>query len=235
MKKEGNVLLTLSGKGQTANTINALLVQLEISLSEDRSSIAIDHFQYDTLSSGEEHDTLILPRPGKLRSDTKPFFSGDGVLAIPHAEPQILNVASPLVAPILKAPPTAYQYNPKDESNGLEKVTTTGSQLALVSAFQAHNSARLTVLGSVESLEDKWFSASVKRPSDKKELKTVNREFAQQLSAWTFNELGVLKVNKIEHYLADEPEIVNPSMYRIKKDIVRQAQPNPRQEGQQNN
>jgi oligosaccharyltransferase complex subunit beta len=33
------------------------------------------------------------------------------------------------------------------------------------------------VLGSVESLEDKWFSASVKTPSGKK-TSTVNREFA---------------------------------------------------------
>jgi oligosaccharyltransferase complex subunit beta len=89
--------------------------------------------------------------------------------------------------------------------------------------MQARNSARFTVLGSVEALEDEWFSASVKAPGGKK-TPTVNREFAKQLTAWTFKETGVLKVEKIEHHLATEGEVtaedLNPKIYRIKNETV---------------
>lgn len=107
----------------------------------------------------------------------------------------------------------------------MEDTFATGTQLALVSAMQARNSARFTVLGSVESLENKWFSATVKGPDDEKETTTVNRQFAEQLTAWTFKETGVLKVGRIEHYLSDKDGApvgdLNPKIYRIKNNIVR--------------
>lgn len=184
----------------------------------------VDHFDYDTLSATDKHDVLLLPRPGPIRNDTKAYFSGEGVLAIPRAAPQTLGTESALIAPILRAPATAYSYNPKESLGSVEDVTATGSQLAIVSAMQARNSARFTVLGSVESLQDKWFSATVKKPGDDgKGSKTVNREFAKQLTCWTFHEAGVLKVGKIEHYLAENegsPAEVNPKIYRVKNDIV---------------
>jgi oligosaccharyltransferase complex subunit beta len=184
----------------------------------------VDHFNYDILSAAEKHDVLLLPRPEPLRPDVKSFFSGEGVLALPRPAGQTLANSSPLLAPILKAPETAYAYNPKEDAVTVDESFATGSQLALVSTLQARNSARFTVLGSSESLEDKWFSASVKGPDDKKQVPTANRDFAKQLSAWTFKELGVLQVGKIEHFLSDkdgniEGE-VNPKIYRIKNDIV---------------
>lgn len=90
--------------------------------------------------------------------------------------------------------------------------------------MQARNSARFTLLGSVESLQDQWFSATVKAPGDGKQMKTVNQEFAKQLTAWTFKETGVLKVEKIEHHLAEDgeitPEKLNPKIYRVKNETV---------------
>ncbi|KAL2220122.1 Dolichyl-diphosphooligosaccharide--protein glycosyltransferase subunit WBP1 [Thermoascus aurantiacus ATCC 26904] len=223
MNKEGNVLLALSGKSSTPSALSSLLLELDIHLSTDRSSVVVDHFKYDTLSASEKHDVLLLQRPGALRPDTKSFFSGEGVLAIPRAAPQTLGSASPLLVPILRAPETAYSYNPK-ESDSVEDTFATGTQLALVSAMQARNSARFTVLGSVESLENKWFSATVKGPDDEKETTTVNRQFAEQLTAWTFKETGVLKVGRIEHYLSDKDGApvgdLNPKIYRIKNNIT---------------
>lgn len=224
MNKDGNVLLALSGKTTTPSAISSLLLEFDLHLSNDRSSIVLDHFNYDTVSASEKHDVLLLQRPGQLRPDTKAFFDGEGVLALPRAIPQTLGDSSNIVTPILRAPVTSYSYNPKEESFTPEDVSATGSQLALVSAMQARNSARFAVLGSVESLEDKWFSASVKAPKDKKEAKTANQEFAKQLTSWTFKETGVLKVGKIEHHLAEEGEItseqLNPSLYRIKNETV---------------
>jgi oligosaccharyltransferase complex subunit beta len=226
----GNVLLGLSADSSTPSSISSLLLELDINLSPDRNSVVVDHFNYDTASAAEKHDVLLVPRPGPLRPDVKNFLGGDGVLALPKTVGQSLGSASPLLVPILKAPVTAYSYNPKEEGESVEDLFATGSQLMLISAMQARNSARFTVLGSLEMLEDKWFDASVKG-SDGKSTKTVNREFAKQLSAWTFKEVGVLKVGKISHYeITDASKkgenstqvgFQNPGIYRIKNDVVR--------------
>lgn len=101
-----------------------------------------------------------------------------------------------------------------------------GEQLALVSAFQARNSARVALVGSAEMLQDKWFDAEVTKAggsSSSKAAKTFNREFAKRLSGWTFNEIGVLRVNWIEHHLEEAgaaANVSNPKIYRIKNDVV---------------
>jgi oligosaccharyltransferase complex subunit beta len=224
--KGGNVLLALSGKSPTPSAIINLLLELDINLPPDRSSVVVDHFNYDTASATEYHDVLLIPRPAPLRRDVRSFFSGDGILAVPRAVAQSLGTASPLIAPILRAPETAYSIAVKDDAySGVEDFFVTGTQLALVSALQARNSARFAVLGSAEILQDKWFSASVKMPNDRKQSTTANREFSKQLSAWTFQEIGVLKAVKIEHYLSDMDGApvgdMNPKAYRIKNDVVR--------------
>lgn len=170
-----------------------------------------------------------MQSPKALRPGTKNFFSGEGPIAVPRAVGQVLGNESPLVAPILRAPSTAYSYNPKDESEGLEELFASGEQLALVSALQARNSARFTVLGSVEMLENTWFDAKVKDGGDS--VATRNRAFAKQLTEWTFKEVGVLKVGRMFDYL-DEGAVkgnasdvshsaINPKIYRIKNDVVR--------------
>ncbi|KAL4904503.1 hypothetical protein BDW74DRAFT_154006 [Aspergillus multicolor] len=221
LNSDGNILLALSGKSTTPSAISSLLLEFDLHLSTDRSSIAVDHFNYDTLSASEKHDVLLLERPGKVRPDNKAFFLGEGVIAVPNASPHTLGDNS-LLAPILRAPTTAYSYNLKEDAGAVEDVFATGSQLALASAMQARNSARFTLLGSVETLQDKWFSASVKAPGGE-EVETANREFAKQLTGWTFKETGVLKVGKIEHHLAKDDltsEDLNPSIYRIKNETV---------------
>ena len=165
------------------------------------------------------------------------FFGGDGTIAFPRTVAQELGANSPLLASVLKAPRTAYTYNPKDEdpSSG-EDPFGVGTQISLVSTVQARNSARFTVLGSLESLENKWFDAKVRSPNVKSSsVKTANREFAKQLTSWTFHEIGVLKVGRVEHYLSEihldeeghghnssvqQKGDLNPQIYRVKNDVV---------------
>ncbi|KAJ5786172.1 uncharacterized protein N7503_011384 [Penicillium pulvis] len=223
MNQDGNIILALSGKASTSSAISSLLLEVDIHLSNDRSAVVIDHFNYDTISAAEKHDVLLLERPGPLRPDVKAFFDGEGVLALPHVAPQTLGSNSQLISPILRAPATAYAYNPKEEMPSPDDIEATGSQLNVVSAVQALNSARFVVLGSVEALEDQWFSGSVKAPNGKK-VPTVNREFAKQLTGWAFKETGILKVGKIEHHLATDGEVavedMNPKIYRVKNETV---------------
>lgn len=227
-----NILLALSSEYAVPSAISSLLLEMDISLPADRTSVVVDHFNHDTKSAADKHDVLLLPAP-VLKQNVKNFFGVDGLIAYPHAVGQVLGNASPLLSSVVKAPGTAYVYNPKDDNEGQpEDLFATGSQINLVSAFQARNSARLTVLGSAEALEDKWFDASVELPgAGKKSEKSSNRVFAEKLSAWTFKELGVLKVGTIKHYLnegsqknrANTSEVadldMNPTIYRIKSDL----------------
>ncbi|KKY16026.1 putative dolichyl-di-phosphooligosaccharide-protein glycotransferase [Phaeomoniella chlamydospora] len=222
----GNVVLALSASSSTPSAITSLLLELDIHTAPDRNSVVVDHFNYDATSASDNHDVLLVSRPNALRPDVKNFFGGSGVLALPHTVGQTLGNTSPLLAPILTAPETAYTYNPKEDAESGEDLFATGKQLSLVSAMQARNSARFTVLGSFEMLQDRWFDASVKGPAGNR-IKTVNREFAQQLTGWTFKETGVLKVGSINHYLTSDAvqntsavDLLNPDIYRIKNDVT---------------
>jgi oligosaccharyltransferase complex subunit beta len=186
----------------------------------------VDHFDYDASSAADMHDVLLLPPPTRIRPDLKDFFGAgagkDEVLVFPRGVGASLG-ASELLAPILRAPLTAYSYNPKEQADVVDDLFAAGEQLALVSAFQARNSARLTLVGSAEMLQDKWFDASeVSKADGKKVAGTFNREFAKRVSGWTFNEIGVLRVNWIEHHLeeAGATNESNPTIYRIKNDVV---------------
>jgi oligosaccharyltransferase complex subunit beta len=228
--KDGNILLGLSATQPTPSNLVSLFLELDIHLPPDRNALVVDHFNYDAASAAEKHDVLLVSPPKNIRPDVKNFFDVTGPIAVPRAVGQILGNGSPLLAPILRAPSTAYSYNPKEEADSIEDLFATGEQLSLITAMQGRNSARFTVVGSSEMLENTWFNAKVK--GNNKDTKTANREFAKRLSGWTFKELGVLKVGKLIHYL-NEGAAKNkfnasmlsvpdhsPGLYRIKNDVV---------------
>ena len=231
INNNGNILLTLSANSPTPAAISSLLLELDIQLPPDRNSLVIDHFNYDTSSASEKHDVLLLPQPSPQRSDVRTFFAGDGVIAFPRPVAQELGNVSPLLAPILRAKSTAYSYSPKDEAEYVDDPFVVGEQISLVSSMQARNSARFTVFGSAEALENKWFDAKVTAVGGKYS-KTANRAFAEQVSAWTFKEIGVLKVGNVEHHLSSisgeahgndsvsQLGYLNPTIYRVKNDVV---------------
>lgn len=193
-----------------------------------------DHFNYDSISTADKHDVVLVPRPDSIRPDVKNFFKGDGmggeVIAFPRGIGQTLGNASPLLTPILRAPRTAYSYNPKDDVESVEDPFAVGQQLSLITTMQARNSARFTVIGSAEILENAWFDAKVKRSvgfagagKDAKPTMTSNQAFVKEVTGWTFNEIGVLKVGKIEHHLNEggvQSNVTNPKIYRVKNDVV---------------
>ncbi|KAF2398011.1 Dolichyl-diphosphooligosaccharide-protein glycosyltransferase 48kDa subunit [Trichodelitschia bisporula] len=228
LKAEGNILLALSANTPTPSGVVSLLLELDIHLPSDRNALVVDHFNYDGVSAAEKHDILLVSPPKAIRPDVKNYFAGSSPIAVPRAVPQTLCATSPLLAPVLRAPGTAYSYNPKDEAESVEDLFATGQQIALVSALQARNSARISVLGSNEMLQNEWFDAKVKLGG--KDATTGNKLFSKQISEWTFKELGVLKVGKFQHHLdegksksneSDYPiSELNPAIYRIKNDVT---------------
>ncbi|KAL8834262.1 MAG: hypothetical protein Q9176_007588 [Flavoplaca citrina] len=231
IKNNGNILLTLTAESPVPSAISALLLELDVHLSPDRTSLVVDHFNYDTISAGEKHDVLLMEKPSALRSDVKNFFGGGGLIALPRAIAQELGSSSQLLTPILRAPETAYSYNPKEEAENVAEPFAVASQISLVSSMQARNSARFTILGSAEALEDAWFDRTVQGPAGKA-VKSSNRAFAKSLTGWTFMETGVLKVGKVEHHLSiisddksgndsvAQSGYLNPTIYRIKNDVT---------------
>ncbi|TDZ61738.1 Dolichyl-diphosphooligosaccharide--protein glycosyltransferase subunit wbp1 [Colletotrichum trifolii] len=218
----GNILLTLSSNSTVPTSIVSLLAEIDIALPADRTGLVVDHFNYDTLSAPEKHDVLALPTPKQLRSGLKTYFSQDGeVIAFPNAVPHVLG-SGQLLTPILRAPKTAYSYNPKEQAEVVDPADlfAAGEQVGLISTFQARNSARFTVVGSADLLSDKWFDAKIKPSSTAKEVKTWNREFAKRVAGWTFHELGVLRVNNIEHHLNEAANDTNPEIYRVKNEVT---------------
>ncbi|KAL2269601.1 hypothetical protein VTJ83DRAFT_1785 [Remersonia thermophila] len=229
LNAQGNILVTLHSNVAAPTSLAALLAELDIQLPADRAGLVVDHFHHAAdNSSASAHDVLLLPPPKPVRSDVKDFFSAgagpDDVLAFPRGMGATLG-ASALLNPIVRAPATAYSYNPKEQVGALtaDDVFAAGTQLSLVSAFQARNSARLALVGAAEMLQDAWFDAEVTAAAGGSKKKTLNREFAKRLSGWTFQELGVLRTNWIEHRL-DEPgdarsNETNPNIYRIKNNV----------------
>ncbi|RYP75223.1 hypothetical protein DL771_002548 [Monosporascus sp. 5C6A] len=222
---KGNILLALSASTPVPTSIVSLLLELDIHLPQDRTGLVVDHFNYDVNSAADKHDVLVLPPPGPLRPGVKDFFSpatpnGERI-AFPNGVGQTLGQGA-LLAPILRAPSTAYSYNPKEQGEVVDDLFAAGAQLSLVTTMQGRNSARFTVVGSADMLSDKWFDAEVKRVGEKTGVKTVNREFAKAVSGWTFGEIGVLRVNWIEHHLHEEgmSNASNPKIYRIKNDVT---------------
>lgn len=203
----------------------------------------VDHFHYDELSASEKHDVLVVPRPPALREDVKNYFNGEGleneVIAFPRTVGHVLGNDSPLLAPVIGAPDTAYIYSPQDDAETIEELFATGQQISLVSTLQARNSARFVILGSTEMLEDTWFDGQV-RPSinvnDKgknaKKQPTANRKIAKEISAWAFKEIGVLKVGRVAHHSAASDgkssgnntllagAELSQNIYRVKSDVV---------------
>ncbi|KAK4216598.1 Dolichyl-diphosphooligosaccharide--protein glycosyltransferase subunit wbp1 [Rhypophila decipiens] len=224
LNSKGNILLTLSSETTAPTAIVSLLDQLEIQLPADRTGLVVDHFNYDSANAAEKHDVLLLPTPKSIRPDVKNYFGAgaakDEVLAFPRGVAAALGPGE-LLSPILRAPSTAYIYNPKEQGEVVDDLFGAGEQLALVSTFQSRNSARFTLVGSAEMLQDAWFDAKVKTV-DGKAAKTFNRNFATQVSGWTFQEIGVLRVNWIEHHLneAGASNESNPELYRINNDVT---------------
>ncbi|KAJ4263457.1 oligosaccharyl transferase glycoprotein complex, beta subunit [Fusarium torreyae] len=216
----GNILLTMSSTHAVPTSLVSVLSEIDVSLPTERTGKVVDHFAYDAVSAAETHDVLVLEAPRNVRPGLKDYFEIPGAfISVPHAVGHTLG-SGPLLTPILRAPPTAYSYNPKEQTDTIDAddLFAAGKQLGLVSVFQARNSARFTIIGSAEMLQDKAYETKVTRQGGKA-LFPANREFVNSLSAWTFKELGVLRVNKIEHRLQGDNE-TNPGLYRIKNDVT---------------
>lgn len=100
-----------------------------------------------------------------------------------------------LIQPIIKATKTGYT-NKVGQVMSDESTWTFAEQGYLAVGFQALNNARLVWVGSIDLLAD------------------------DSLYKWCFQDTGVIKLQFVQHIKANEPENLNPHLYRIKDQAI---------------
>ncbi|KAF7309683.1 Dolichyl-diphosphooligosaccharide--protein glycosyltransferase subunit WBP1 [Mycena indigotica] len=134
-----------------------------------------------------------------LSSDLAPvWFSG-----IPFALG-----SNPLLFPILPAPPESFAGDVNSGADALVDAAEkngeglwAGSQVSVVAGFQAAGGARVTWIGGVDMLKDSLFQKPVS-----KNVKSGNAKLTRDITAWTFQENLVLRIDRTEHHLVNSTE-----------------------------
>ncbi|KAJ7066760.1 oligosaccharyl transferase beta subunit [Mycena amicta] len=177
------------------------------------------------ISSLAAEFSLILPPPGTPLLSFFPERKESPSL-IPIAPPASSNILStnlapvwfsgvpialgsnPLLFPILPAPPESFAG---DISSGADALVDAGdkggeglwagSQVSVVAGFQAIGGARIAWLGGVDMLKNTLAKKDVA-----KGVRSGNTQFARDLTAWTFQESLVLRIDSTEHHLVNSTE-----------------------------
>lgn len=200
VKKGGNILAATGANA--SDNMRALAAEFDIELDTDR---VFDHTHFDN----DDHGLIVTDEfvaPSAIidgKSINAPvLYSGTG-----------LTVGQlPLSTAILNAESDAFV------ADEYTKRAASADTVSLVGALQSRNNARVTFVGSLDLFSDKLISSSIKVGSAKTYGKSGNEDFIAQLTEWTFQEKGVLRVVGHSHHKANETEQLD--WYRVKDDIV---------------
>lgn len=120
---------------------------------DDREQFVADHFSFDPELDSGSHTVLTVP----VGSIPSPFVS-----AATRSGPAVVYRGAghaaglhPLLTTLLKAPTTAISAASGSDAP-TDEARLAGQQLALVSAFQARNNARVTFSGSADLFSDEF-------------------------------------------------------------------------------
>jgi len=178
---------------------------------DEEGTAVIDHFNFDVQDSDEDH--TILVSTNFVDSEVVIGKNKNPVLwkGIAHSL-----VANPLTFQIIGASATAYSHQPDNEVE--EDPFLSGKEIALISALQSRNNARVLFSGSLDFFSNKFFNSEVQKQNSAKKSASGNRQLSLDLAKWTFQARGLLKLDNEKHVVAATNE--TPDIYRIKQDIV---------------
>ncbi|EKM56048.1 uncharacterized protein PHACADRAFT_209545 [Phanerochaete carnosa HHB-10118-sp] len=197
LDKGTNLLLALSSKKQT--TINTLASEFSLVLPPPGTPL-ISHFP------ARDTPATVVPVPPPhahpvLTAGLPPvWFSG-----VPFAY-----TPNPLLLPLLNAPAEAFAADTTSDAGADAVVEAAdrageglwaGSSLALAAGFQATTGARATFVGGVEMFSNEF--AQKELPQGKL---SGNKQFAQDVASWSFQESNALRIDKVKHHRVNETE-----------------------------
>ncbi|GAA6039992.1 hypothetical protein JCM8097_002656 [Rhodosporidiobolus ruineniae] len=176
---------------------------------DDRGSVVIDHFSFDSSRDDGTHTTLAVspkdaPSPfvsEQTRNGPPVVYRGAGHAVGRH----------PLLTNVLHAASTSFSGD-ADAKGPAEEVKLAGSSVGLVSAFQARNNARVMIVGSSDLFSDAFISQDSQHP-------TGNLGFARDLAAWTFQQTGQVRVEASKHVLVETGVEGSPT-YRVGSELT---------------
>ncbi|KAJ3279198.1 hypothetical protein HK104_001661 [Borealophlyctis nickersoniae] len=209
INKGGNVLVAATS--DMSEAIRDLSVEFSVDF-DDSDTAVIDHF----LASDDDH-TLVAASNFAENDIAVPKSVKEGGPVLFRGVGHKLSGKNPLIRPLLVGAPTTYSYEPHDVGT-VAGNSFIGSNVVLVSALQARNNARVVFAGSLEMFSDKLMDAPVKVAGRDRYPKSGNEAFVSEVSAWVFQEKGVLRVRRVKHHR--ENETAQHGIYRIKDDMV---------------
>ncbi|KAG8858498.1 oligosaccharyl transferase glycoprotein complex, beta subunit [Tulasnella sp. 330] len=124
---------------------------------------------------------------------------------------------NPMLVPILYAPPESFSSDTTDDRSGDALYDAAdkggeglwaGSKMSLVTGFQATTGARVTFVGGVKVLSDEFAKMEV-APGKV----SGNAQLTEDITAWTFQESLVLRVDNATHYLASDTSRIQKDRY----------------------
>lgn len=149
MDNGGNLLLAISS--EITENIRNFARELDIEIDERDTSV-IDHFNYNISDDGK-HTLLVSSNIVNNEAIlSKEVIEGPPVLfrGIGHKVGSV-----PLLTRILWANDTAYSYETRDDQVVDREPLAIGNSIGLISALQARNNARVTLVGSLEFFSDR--------------------------------------------------------------------------------
>ncbi|KAI8999107.1 Dolichyl-diphosphooligosaccharide-protein glycosyltransferase subunit [Trametes punicea] len=194
LNKKTNLLLALSTK-QTPLT--SLAAEFSLILPPPGTPL-ISHFPQRDMPA-----TVVPVEPpptGSILSSSLPAVWFSGV-------PQALGL-NPMLVPVLKAPPYSFASDADSDSGADALIEAAekggeglwaGSQLSLVTGFQTLDNGRATWVGGVDMFTDDFFNKEIAKGKP-----SGNRQFARDVTAWTFQESNVLRIDSVEHHRVNE-------------------------------
>jgi len=206
-----NILVALS---PASTPLSSLASEFSLSLPPPNTPL-ISHFPPRPFP----HTTLIIPYPETssplLTAGTPPIlFSG-----VSHAIGD-----NPLIVPILNAPAESFAAESEEDRQADLVVEAAekggeglwaGSKMGVVTGFQTKNGARVTWVGGVSVFSDEFAKSEI-APGQQ----SGNVQFVKDISAWTFQETLVLRVDDATHHSASDALAVPKDMYTTNEHLT---------------
>jgi oligosaccharyltransferase complex subunit beta len=217
--------LVISASPESKRPIRSLSAELGFVMLPAGSAV-VDHVWFDSkLDQSGKHTTIIADdlgdHPAVLGRGKKPssvLFRGIG-----HE----LHGENPLVFSLVSANPSSISWDASKAKSGPSSVTfrgTSGRDIALISASQTRNNARVLFTGSMEVFSNEFLraelTATVDSGDDKAPLLGVsgNKILITNLLQWVFQEKSVLRLKRSFHHRKGEDK--PRTWYRIKDEFV---------------
>ncbi|KAF8626327.1 hypothetical protein AX15_004988 [Amanita polypyramis BW_CC] len=162
----------------------------------------------------EEAPTVVPVSPPKDHPILTGGLEDVWLAGVPHALG-----SNPLLVPILHAPPESFAGELDSSADALVDATErggeglwAGNQLGIVTGFQALNNARVTFVGGAEVFCDDFVQKEI-RPG----IKPGNLQFIKDVTAWTFQESNVFRIDRVEHHRLNA---TSGDKYTVKDNII---------------